>query len=304
MKNKKTKMKLIQSILASAALVSTAAPVQAENENWLEKTITPVANPIYFEDPRITSEVRPLFIHHTLPDTFRFQGGSAPLGGDVQIYAVQLRYALSDRLALIATKDGYIEFNPDNTLTRESGWANLAAGLKYAVIDDRENQLIVTPGFTVEIPTGNTDVLQGRGKGEWNPFISAMKGFDDFHLTVNVGARIPNDFSKQTAQLRYSLQADYYVHQYFIPFAVMNAYTILSEGDQRLLGTVPLNTELYDYTNFGSTDAKGRTSATLGGGFRSKLTKSLDAGIAYEVGVTEPVGIFENRITCDVIWRF
>ncbi|MDW8310372.1 MAG: hypothetical protein RMK20_13440, partial [Verrucomicrobiales bacterium] len=173
----------------------------AESGDWREKAISPVANPILFEDPRITTEVRPIFINHWLPDTFRFAGGRVPLGGEVRVYAVQLRYALSERLGLIATKDGYIEFRPDKTLSREYGWADLAAGLKYAVVDDPERQVLVTPGFTIELPTGNRDVGQGRGKGVWNLFVSAAKGWGDFHITGNAGTVIPNDFDEQTAQL-------------------------------------------------------------------------------------------------------
>jgi hypothetical protein len=108
-------------------------------------------------------------MQHWLPDTFKFSGGSVPLGGDVQVYAVQLRYALSDRLALIATKDGWIEMNPDHTLGSSDGWANLAAGLKYALVDNRDAQLLVTPGLTFEIPTGSDDVVQGEGKPKAEP---------------------------------------------------------------------------------------------------------------------------------------
>jgi hypothetical protein len=288
-------------LLLASPLVAGAAD---STETWLDKTISPVSNPIYFEDPRITSEVRPIFMQHYLPETFHFQGGNVPLGGDVRVYALQLRYALTDRLGLIATKDGYIEFRPDHTLTHEYGWANLAAGLKYALVDNREKQLIVTPGFTFEIPTGNSDVMQGRGDGEWNLFVSAEKGFDNFHVTGNLGFRIPNNFDDQTAQAHYSLQLDYYVCQYFIPFFAANGYTMLSNGDHKLLGAVDLNTEMYDLINFGSTAARGHTQITVGGGFRSRLLPNLDLGVAYEAGVSNPEGIFDGRITADVIWRF
>ena len=295
---------LTQTTAAIAALTACTLSAFGAQENWQDKAISPVANPIFFEDPRITSEARPLFINHWLPNSFHYAGGNAPLGGEVQVYALQLRYALTERLALIATKDGYIAMHPNNTLSHENGWANLAAGLKYAVIDDRDRALIVTPGFTIELPTGDTEVLQGRGSGEFNPFVSAEKGFGDFHVTGNLGARVPVDFNRQTAQLHYSLQADYYVCQYFIPFVVGNGYTVLSKGNQQLLGAVPLNTEMSDLINFGSSDARGKTQITAGAGFRSKLTKSLDFGFAYEVGVSKPVGIFESRVTTDLIWRF
>lgn len=285
----------------------TVKPVPAPLEaNWLDKTITPVTNPLYFEDPRITSEIRPIFANHWFPNSYHNRTTAAPLalGGSAQVYAVQARYALTDRLALIATKDGYYELQPNNTVSHRGGWANLAAGFKYALIDDRVNQLIVTPGLTFEIPTGNRDVFQGTGSGEWNPFVSAAKGFGDFHITANVGGRIPNDFSKQTAQLHYSLQLDYYTCQYFIPFVALNGQTVLSSGDQKLLGAVDMNTEMSDIINFGATKAKNVTQITVGAGFRSKVAKNVDVGVSYEIPATRPVGLFESRLTADVIWRF
>ncbi len=297
------------SVAAAAAFLTAAAStgLGADGEDWQDKAISPVGNPIYFEDPRITSEVRPIFMYHKLPDTFHYSGGKLPMGGEVRVYAVQLRYALTERLAFIATKDGYIEFRPDHTLPHEHGWADLAAGLKYALIDDRENQFILTPGLTVTIPTGNEDVFQGHAKGEENIFVSAEKGWDNFHVTGNAGFIIPNDFDKNTSQFHYSLQLDYYVCQYFIPFFVFNGYTILTDGNSQSnqsLDAVPLDTEGYDLINFGSCDAAGTTQLTVGGGARAKLTKKLDLGVAYEAGVSNPEGIFDSRITADLIWRF
>ena len=303
----KIKAQMIRMSLTAAVLGSlTILPVQAQSSDtdWKSHAISPVANPIYFEDPLISSEARPIFLEHRFPETFHFQGGTVPLGGDLKVIAAQLRYALSDRLALIATKDGYIFSQPDHTLSHTYGWANLAAGLKYAAIDDPANELIVTPGFTIELPTGNPRVFQGKGAGLWNVFTSAEKGFNDFHLTGNAGFLIPNDFSKQTAQAHYSLQADYYICQYFIPFAVLNGYTVLTDSNNKLLGAVDLNTELTDLSDFGSTKASGRTQLIAGAGFRSRLTKKLDIGFAYEYGITSPQGIFKDRFTVDAIWRF
>lgn len=291
-------------IAVMAALPAAAAFCAQAQTSWLDNTISPVANPIYFEDPRITTEIRPIYIYQSLPETFHFKGGSVPLGGQIQVFAVQLRYAVNDRLAIIATKDGYIECQPDHTLPHGYGFGDLAAGLKYALVDDRDSQLLVSPGLTVTIPTGSQDVFQARGSGEENVFVSAEKGVDKLHFTGNAGFRIPNNFDCQTAQLHYSAQVDYYACQWFIPFAVANGYTVLTDGNHKLLGVVPLDAEMYDLVNFGATDAAGSTQFTLGGGARAKLVKNVDVGVAYEAAVADPKGIFDSRVTADVIVRF
>ena len=83
---------------------------------WAEKSVSPVANPLFFEDPQIRTEIRPLFIHHQVDDDF-IVGGA-----DARVYAVQARYAVNDRLAIIATKDGYVEIDLDSGGELD-GWA-------------------------------------------------------------------------------------------------------------------------------------------------------------------------------------
>ena len=216
-------MKTKLCVLAAVAAAYLLAPGQAQAEDWKLRTISPVANPLFFEDPQINSEVRPIFAYHNIYNSF------VTGGGDVRVYAAQLRYAVNDRLAIIATKDGYIDANL-GPLGHQSGWADLAAGLKYALIDDKENEFILTPGFRLTLPTGNKKVFQGTGKGEWDVFVSSGKGWGNFHATANAGLRLPNDMNQSTALAHYSAQLDYYTCQYFIPFISLNAMTVLNSA--------------------------------------------------------------------------
>lgn len=278
------------SSLFAVACVATATPALAQD--WKEKAIEPVTNPLFFEDPLINSEIRPIFLQHNIDSSF------ATGGGDVRVYAAQIRYAVNDRLAIIATKDGYIELNPALG-PDQNGFADLSAGIKYALIDNAEQQLVVTPGLKFEIPTGNSDVFQGNGSGEWNAFVSAIKGFDNFHIVGSAGARVPMNFDKETASLHYSLQLDYYVCKWFIPFVAGNGQTVLSEGKG-----LPLTVEGFDLINFGSSAAEGHTQIAVGAGFRSRIHKNVDFGFAYEIGATDPNGLFDDRYTIDFVISF
>jgi hypothetical protein len=275
-----------------AATTGVLIGATAQAEDWTAEAITPVTNPIFFESPLIQSEVRPVFAWH------RLDGAFLGTDVDVRVYALQLRYAVTDRLAILATKDGYIEFNPE-TGGAQDGWADIGLGLKYAVYKNEEQQCVVTPGLTFEIPSGNQSVFQGNGSGEFNLFVSAVKGWDKFHLTGNLGGRIPVNMDKETANIRYSLMADYYTCRWFIPFTTINAVTTLTEGNQ-----LPVNSEGFDLINFGSTSAGGRTQAALGVGFRSRLLSNVDLGFAYERGFAPNNDIFKDRFTVDVVCRF
>lgn len=309
-------MKTIKTTLAAvgAGFFAIGALAQDAAIDWTDMTISPVLNPVFFEDPTIRTEVRPIFIHHNISRGFP---SAFPLGGgDVQLYAAQIRWALTDRFAIIARKDGYVTgdlgiLNSATGNNRYSGFADLQAGVKYAVIDDKENQLIVTPGITLELPTGNQEVFQGHGRGEWDMFVSAAKGYNKFHLTGNAGLRLPNDMSKNTAQLHYSLQLDNYVHKYFIPFVAWNAFTTLNStgagtavNHQGLAAALPFNTEGTDLINFGSSQAAGKTQMTLGLGFRSRIMDNAYVGFGWEKATGVGESIFDDRFTFDVIYRF
>ncbi len=70
-----------------------------KSEHCFNDFISPMTNPVYFEDPRQLSEVRAIFLDHKLP-----------LGlGSAQVYALQVRARITERLSVIATKDGFID---------------------------------------------------------------------------------------------------------------------------------------------------------------------------------------------------
>jgi hypothetical protein len=281
----------ILTLIGLTTTLTTAALAADKEESWIDKAISPVANPLFFESPFIQSEVRPLFAYHQIDDSF--------IGGYARVYAVQLRYAINDRLAIIATKDGYIQLRPNVPGLDGEGWADLAAGVKYAIIDDRENAAILTAGVKFEIPTGEADVFQNNGDGEFNLFVSGAKGYGNFHISGSVGVRLPIDMNAENAFLHYSIMLDYYTCKWFIPFVGLNGMTCLTEASN-----TPFNVEGFDIINFGASNAGGFNQIVLAAGFRSRVTDWADLGFAYETCMTSPKGIFDYRFTTDFIVRF
>jgi hypothetical protein len=277
---------------AGSPVVDTKA-VAAPVEDWRDNTIEPVFDPLYFEDPTIRTEIRPIFIWHNINSDFITHGG------DVQVYAVQARVKLTDRLAFIATEDGYIDMKPSAVLPHTHGWADIALGFKYALIDNPANQFILTPGFKVTIPTGSQSVFQGNGSGVWDLFVSAEKGFGNLHTTGNIGFRVPNDMSADSTIFHWDLQADYYACQWFIPFVGLNGTTVIASGNR-----IPLSVEGSDLINFGSSLSGGATEVIVAAGFRSRLHKNVDIGFAYQKGLTEKNGLFDDRFTVDAVIHF
>jgi len=294
-------MKRRHSILLAAMLVGNlwlTAPATSSGATWEEKSVAPVVNPIFFEDPYIRSEAHPFYMYHKVDKDF-LKGGIG--AGDIQVAALQLRWAVTDRLALIATKDGYIDADFDDVPSLSNdGFADIAFGAKYALIKSETNQFILTPGIKLEIPTGNTDVFQGNGDGEWDLFVSSAKHWDKFRAMGSMGVRLPNNWDDETAQSHYSIQFDYYACAYFVPFIALNAFTVLNDGDSKL----PLNGEGVDLINFGASDSSGQTTGAAGVGFRSRVNEKAEFGFAFEHAAWRPRSVFEYRYTFDFVLRF
>lgn len=253
----------------------------------------PVGQPLYFESPFINSNVRALYLHHDFPN------GSQIAGGDLHIAAAQARLAITERLAFIATKDGHSWLNA-GALPNDNGWNDLAFGFKYAVWVDREHDWVLTPGVRVQIPTGNTGVLQGE-VGEASPFVSFAKGFDRLHLLGNLTWRVPFDANDGNQVFSWDAHVDFEVSPEslpgFAPLVELHGLHYLTNGNR-----TPLTVGGLDYTNLGSAFVAGSEVIWMGVGARWKLTPHIAVGSTFEFPLTDKDDdIMGNRVTVDLI---
>lgn len=300
-------------VLAGSVAVDTAAPAATATGDGFANARRPISNPTLFDLALPTTNVHPLFLYHVLPDQINTTLGSLPLGGDVQLYALQFEIALNDRLSIVATKDGYVDVNPDSTLSNGEGFANLGAGLKYAFILDPVSQTAVSGTATFEMPTGNSDVFQGEGDGSVNLLVSGLKLLDAWQFAAGAGVQIP--FSdQQSTQGWISTHVSYEVTPWFIPLVEVNWFHVLESGNgtgnypSQVGGLVPAVIEFEggDLFNLGAANShKNRDLVTAAFGFRSRLTESIDAGVAYEIPLTnDENSLMEERVTVDLVWKF
>lgn len=262
------------------------------SERCFDDFISPVSNPIYFEDPRTLTEVRFLFLHHNLP---------AGLGGNsVQAYVAQIRLALSDRLSFIATKDGLV-YTQSPVL--DSGFLDLNAGFKYNLYRDPVAGRILSGGITYEMPVGSERSLQGLGDGDFNFFVTGgtrLMGSRRAHWLSASGLRQPLD---ENAGNRVAYWSNHFNYQLGtrIPtyvFTEFNWWHYLSNGG----GAV--NVEGGDIFNLGAPAVRGNDLVTQAVGVRMKLRRNVEAGSAFEFPLTEREGLMQDRITMDLIIRY
>lgn len=251
--------------------------------------ISPMTNPVYFEDPRALTEARFIYLNHRVPD--------AVGGGDVNLYALQLRARISDNISLIATKDGYI--TSDNPLI-DDGWADLNTGIKLNLLRDVNRGRLLSAGVMYEWANGSSSALQGNGNGEFNLFVSGGSRIGRRgHWLSAAGWRLPADSNDESTSVYWSNHLDVQLTRRFYALTELNWYHWTQSGDNGIPGVEGL-----DLFNFGSTDVTGNDIVTGALGCKFKPGCHTEIGLAYEVPLTERRDIIENRFTFDWILRY
>lgn len=260
------------------------------SDHCFDDFISPMTNPVYFEDPRTLTEARFIFLNHHIPQSIG--------GNDAQLYAAQVRAALTENLSLVAAKDGFIvSQNP----VIDDGFADLALGLKYNLYKDPEAQQIVSAGFSYSIPVGSTQALQGRTDGEFHLYLTGgTQIFEDFHWISATGFRLPADTPSGNQMWYWSNHIDWQVmgSKWYV-FTEANWYHYMSSGDA--LG-LPLGG--LDLFNLGGLDMAGRNIVTGAYGLKYKPVRNIEIGAAYEIPYTTDRDVLQNRWTFDLIFRY
>jgi len=284
-----------QSVLALGLFAALGIPFLASARSAaagpLEEMISPVSIPTINEDPRIDTELRPMYMYTSIANSF------VTGGGNYSVAAVQLRAAITDRIGFIATKDGYVWLNPDAVVKSGDGFANLAFGFKGALVRDEENAFIATIGFRYEVPSGTQAVLQGKGDGLLNPFGSVAKGFGDLHTQLYAGPRIAIS-GRDSSFFDLGFHLDYRFFDRFYPLVELNWIRVLEGGSR-----IAIDQEGYDLVDLGASESGGTSVSTIALGFRYRIIDDLDFGVTGEFPWTSREDIFGWRVTTDFIWR-
>ncbi len=276
------------SLTASAKFVLFGSETKDAAPAAEQKFVAPLTTPYYNEDSFVTSDLRAWFVYHDFPTGGSINGGSA------KVYALQARLALTDQLQLVAYKDGYVDF--DSGLTDDSGWNDIAAGLKWNFLQDKDNQLYAAVGAGYELPLGDPSVLQNDD--EIRVWASVNKGFDKLHLGGTLNVLFPvggEDVLGDSTRLIWNLHADYYVCKWFSPVLEFTGIHKIDEGD------VVLPVSGVDVANLGG--GSDVITGALGAEFR--IDENLAVRAAYEIPiVSTDDDLWGNRFTFSVVYGF
>ncbi len=272
------------------------------SDHCFDDFISPMSNFIFFEDPRTLTEARPIVFYHNLPDSI---GTLGLPGGNVQLYAVQLRLALSERLSIIAVKDGFIvadiDGGPLDTLLND-GWAAVTAGLKYNLYRDPELGSLLSTGLTYEMPVGSPQTLQAIGDGEFHAFVTGGQRLygGRAHYLGAFGFRVPVDGGVQTTSLHVSNHLDVRLGNRFY----LVGENIWWHWTDSANNGFPLGVAGQDAFNLFSTNVAGNNLVTQSVGMKYKPSGHSELGVSFEFPLTDFKDIIENRLQVEWILRF
>ena len=309
---KKTKMRASTALAAGLVAAGLAAtPGTAEDmfglelagsfgEGGFDRYVPPVTHFVLNETPFITTEVKPIYAYHKIPDGFLTGGGTVNAG------AIQGRVAITDRLAIIATTDGYADFDFEAGLPDADGFLDLTAGVKYAMISDPAVGEIVSVGLRYTAPVGNVDTagidLTGAGNGYIDAFVSGAKLYEtgtQLQGSIGVQAALSDE---NWSYIHVHGHADHEVLPGFFPLIEANAIIPVDGGD-RLPGASLTGADIAD---IGASDPS--PIFTLGIGARYRPAENVILGAAVEGNVLDINGaadsVFGMRITTDVTIYF
>jgi len=262
-----------------------------------QKAVRPISAPYFHEDSFVTTDVRAWYVAHDFDSDTK----AITNNGSVSVMALQVRVALTESLQFVAYKDGYTEFDDAGALDDNSGWNDIGAGIKWAFIQDWENQFHMAAGIGYEFSFGDSDVLQDSD--ELRLWLSANKGFDKLHLGATVNAILSEDDSDSllgnSDMITLHLHADYYLTEWFSPVLEINGYLAQDEAPAALsaidfsgvdAGSLPGGEENDTYT------------VALGGEIR--VIDGLGLRVAYETELNDNDSLFGERWTVSAVYEF
>jgi hypothetical protein len=282
-------------------------PVTYRCDRAFETFVSPVSNPLFFEDPRSSTELRPIFMYQRIPGKTRtitnLATGNTSIfsGGNIEYFGLQGRLAFNERFSIVLHNLGGIGAQPDGTGTEFGnyvGFAQIQLGPKFTFYRDDMTGTIMALGLNFEIPVGSSQLAQDTGSGAVTPYFSLAQQFaQNWHFMGTFGYRFSFD-DERTSSFFTSLHLDYGFYGRVYPLVEMNWYHYVTNGNARAA-----DFEGQDLFNFGSNNAQGDV-LTLAAGVRFKFTENVLAGIVYEFPLLNRDDLLSYRITADMIFRY
>ncbi len=233
------------------------APAPASGTRGFSNFIGFMSNPIQNVDPRSLTQVWPVFL----------AGWTDPFGplpdANFQVYGAGINLALTERLSVGLNQGGYQAIQTGSVgggpITQviaarrglgnqtRTGFLNLGGFAQYTLVANEESQTLFTVGTRFEVPSGSTEVFQGRGPAYVSPYITFGQGLGNFHLLATAGYEFPARTGNTELRTFYcNAHLDYQLMDWIYPLVELNYARASGSTDVNL----PLAGKFFELSNF------------------------------------------------------
>ncbi|MGD9719852.1 MAG: hypothetical protein AB7O59_01390 [Pirellulales bacterium] len=259
------------------------------SDHCFDSFVSPLSNPFFFEDPRQLTEVRGIFLDNSLPNSIG--------GGDVHVWAAQLRGRLTKNFSVIAPRLGYFQVNEPGGAP--VGFPSAPVGFKYTFLRDVERQFLVSGGITYFIPE-NLNNFELPSDGDFHFFLTGGKQiFDRGHWLSATGFRIPLDRNWGTQFWYWSNQWDYEVVDRWYGLLGINWFHWMSSSNN-----IGADITGLDLLNVPAGGVAGTNVVSALAGVKWKPRPNVEIGTGFEFPLTNREDILRNRLYVDAILRY
>jgi hypothetical protein len=270
-----------------------------------------MSNPLQSIDPRAVTAIYPIF-------GSAWFSAPAPLpDGDAQLYGPAITVALSERLAVGLNQGGFAAVHLDrherdrlallDPLGRfrdveagglRTGWLNLGGFAQYTLVQDVEDQFLLTGGLRWEAPCGSHEVFQGHGPAHLAPYLTAGKELGEFHVLATTGYQFPAGPGNDTSNVFYAnVHFDRRLFGWLYPLVEFNCIyhtTAVSFG-------LPTARGFIDFDNF---ESSGNLVSLAAGANAVLVPEKLEFGAVYTTSIATQNNFGFNGLLVKMTLRY
>lgn len=290
-------------LVEDALVVQPSRTALQSNRNFPD-FIGFMTNPLQAIDPRSLTQIWPVFMSSSWNPN-----GPLP-GGNGQVYGAGMNVAITDRFSIGLNQGGFatLNFNPIETRFERlndrlnefrgtrTGWLNLGGFAQYTLIENVEDQFLLTLGSRLGVPTGEAEVFQGHGQPQLSPYFTVGKGWGNFHVLNTTGYGFSLGKDRDSSSSFYgNLHFDYKIGRFY-PLLEFNWAAF-----ERQAPDLPLDRGL---VSFGNANITG-SYLTISPGLNVVLVPDrLEIGGAYTAKIASERDLSLNSMIAKMIVRY
>ncbi len=235
---------------------------------------------------------------------------------DMQIYGAGIYVALSDRFSFGLNQGGYAQaaFSRNDpgrfpNLTRiiqdrrdfsgiRQGWLNFGGFFQYTIIENVDDQFLLTGGLRWESPSGASQLFQGKPPWQLSPYLTAGKEIGNYHFLATAGYEFAAGSAPVTNEFFYlNVHLDRQCFGWLYPLVEVNSSYHTTSAN------INLPTRL-GFVNLGDFSSSGNFVALAAGANAVIVRNKLELGAVFTTAIASQRNFNMDGLIVKMVYRY